>query len=302
MHIALAERSDVSLRQQALHLQRCENAGVERVACTHGVDDRHLLTRHRDLEILGIAVGTIRAARDDHKLGTVVQPMRGKCCMIMTHAEPFKILVGEFDDVRERGHALDARHMGLLVLDEPGADVGVERDDALVGLARQQRLVGVAAGIGDQADRPEMHGLAIVAELRQIGARDHAAGRVLVVEGIGRGPVDQLDERDRRRARGDRGRGIVDSGGGQRFAQHIAQHVIGKAGEEGRRHAEAAERNCSVEDRAAGVRRIGVLAERCRSRQHVDQRFATAKDHGLSPRRFFNRFNRGAARSQGPAG
>jgi hypothetical protein len=77
-----------------------------------------------------------------------------------------------------------------------------------------------------------------------------------------------------------------------RAAQHVAEHVVGKAGEETGGNAEPPEGDGGVEDRTAGIGRIGRLAERRLARQHIDQSFTTAQDHCQpSPEcLLFNRF------------
>jgi len=61
--------------------------------------------------------------------------------VIASNAEPFQVLVREFQDIGHGGHAADAAHMRLLVLDEPRADVRIERDDPALIFALHQRLV-----------------------------------------------------------------------------------------------------------------------------------------------------------------
>ncbi len=83
------------------------------------------------LTSLRVAVGAVGALGDDHQLRRPVEASSAASSSWSTvHAEPFEVLVGELDDVGLRGHALDAAVVGLLVLDETGADVGIERDDA----------------------------------------------------------------------------------------------------------------------------------------------------------------------------
>ena len=70
--------------------------------------------------------------------------------------------------------------------------------------------------------------------------------------------------------------------GGQSFAQHIAQHVTRQAREKGGWHAQTPERNGGVENRSTGIRRISRLTQSRGARQHIDQSFSAAEDHGVS--------------------
>ncbi|MNL53349.1 hypothetical protein D3C87_1765870 [compost metagenome] len=113
-----------------------------------------------------IADSTFGTAGDDNELCAVMQPVAGERILVAFQAEPGEILIREFYDIRHGGHASDTGEMSRLVLDKAGADVRIERDDALFMLAQHQRLVGRAAGFGDQADCAEMQRLAFVSDCR----------------------------------------------------------------------------------------------------------------------------------------
>ena len=131
-----------------------------------------------------------------------------------------------------------------------------------------------------------MQGFAIVADRWQVGLGDHAAGRALVIEGVGGMAIHQLDEGNGGRAGGDGTVAEIDIAAAQRLAQHIAHHVVGKACEEARVHAEAPERDGRIENGATGIGRKALFAKRGFTRKHVDKSFAAAQDHGFPPKEF----------------
>ncbi|MCY1236095.1 hypothetical protein D9M72_487350 [compost metagenome] len=91
--------------------------------------------------------------------------------------------------------------------------------------------------------------------------------------------IDELNEGKRRMQRKRRARTEIDIRRLQRFAQDIAEHVVGKAGEEAGGNAEPTERDRRIEDRPAGIGCERTLARGRVPRQHVDQRFTTTYDH-----------------------
>ncbi len=212
----------------------------------------------------------------------MVQPVTGQCVFIALQAEPGQILIREFHDIRHRRHAIDTVHVLLLVLNEARTDIGIERDDPLFMLAHQERLIGAAARLRDQADRTEMHGFALATNMRQILFRQHAACSAFIIEGIGRVAVDQLDEGDGGWAVGEGAEAVIDIAGAQRLLQDLAHHVIGDTGEESGWDAETSERDGGVENRAACIRGESRLTFGRFTRQHVDQGFATTQDHPIS--------------------
>ncbi len=205
--------------------------------------------------------------------------MAGKRVLIPFKTEPGEVLIRELDDVRHGGHAADAGHMRLLVLDETGADIGIERNDTAFMLACHQRLIGAGAGLRDKADRAEMQRLAISAQCRKLLLGNHPASGVLVVERIGRMTFHQLHEGDGGRARKGGAIAEIDIAGAQGFPQDITHHVIGKTREEGGRNAETPQRNRRVEDRSACIGGKTRLAQRRLPGQHVNQGFTTTQDH-----------------------
>lgn len=179
--------------------------------------------------------------------------------------------------------------MRLPVFDEAGADIRIEGDHPFFVLPRHQRLIGGAAGLGNEADRAEMQRLAEISERRKVLRSDHPPGRVLVEEGVTRMPVDELHE-GKRRVQRQRGAGSeIDIRGLERRAQDVSEHIVRKAGEKACGDAEPAERDGRVEDRAARIGRKGALARRRLPRQHVDQGLSAANDHVHSSPNIFNR-------------
>ena len=68
--------------------------------------------------------------------------MRGKCVEIAGRIKKHQVLVRQFDNVGHGDHAVHAGAMGGLVLDEGGANIRVERNDAIVFLATHERFIG----------------------------------------------------------------------------------------------------------------------------------------------------------------
>ncbi len=202
-----------------------------------------------------------------------------KRSFVTIQPKPREILIREFQDVRHRGHAANTSEVGGLILDEARADIGIERDHTLFVLALQQRFVGGAAGLRDQADGAEMQRFAVVTQYRQVELRDHPSCRAFIVEGVGRMSVDQFDECDRRRARGKRTITEINIAPAQCIPQDVAHHVVSKTREETCLDTQTTKRNGRVEHCTAGIGRKARFAERGFSRQHVDKRFTATQDH-----------------------
>ncbi len=83
--------------------------------------------------------------------------------------------------------------------DEGGTDVGVDHGHARPAFAGLQRLVCRGGGVVHQTDPAEEQGLHVLRQRGQVGGGQHPARRGLVIEGIGRLAVDQLDEGHRGR-------------------------------------------------------------------------------------------------------
>ena len=209
----------------------------------------------------------------------MMQPVAGKRILVTFQTEPGEVLIREFEDIRHGGHAADAGHVGLLVLDETGADIRIKRDDAAFMLAPHQGFIGAAARLRDEADRAEMQRLAIGAQCRKLGFGDHPASGILVVKSVSRMAIHQLDEGDGRRARKGGAIAEIHLAGAQGFPQDIAHHVIGKTGEKGGGDAETPQRNRRVEDRSACIGGKTRLTQRRLPGQHVNQGFTTTQDH-----------------------
>ena len=127
-----------------------------------------------------------------------------------------------------------------------------------------------------------MHGRYILRNFRQIAGGNHSPGGCLVVELVLGIAVDELDEGQRRRARGGDAQVVINPGLFKALAQRIAEHVARQAGEETGIGAKPAERDGGVEYRATGYREVDVAAVRQLPWQHVDQCFAATKDHVYS--------------------
>ena len=125
-------------------------------------------------------------------------------------------------------------------------------------------------------------------EPRQIPAGQHAAGGIVVEEGIAGMAVGELHE-------GKGGRPVpgldvaqVHLAGLETLAQHVAEEIGGQSGEEACPDAQPAQRDGRVVDRATIeglIERGAILA---RPGQEVDQGFATAENHPKASQNIFD--------------
>ncbi len=95
---------------------------------------------------------------DDDKLGAAREPILRKAFMRGAGREPVEVLFRELDDIRYGDDALDACAMRGFVLDEIGADIRIEMNDARPVFAHAERLESRTAGLDGDGEWAKMDG------------------------------------------------------------------------------------------------------------------------------------------------
>src|SRR5438034_9701966 len=145
-----------------------EEPGGESIAGADRVGDLYASAGSFAFESAGKSKRPVLAAGDDDKPGAPLQPIRGESFRAAPWRHPGEILIAHLDDVCHRHDALDPLPVTDAILDEIGADIGIEVDDSCLIFPPAERLEGRAAGFEGQRKGSEMKGDGVVGPVRPV--------------------------------------------------------------------------------------------------------------------------------------
>jgi hypothetical protein len=214
------------------------------------------------------------AVRDHHQGRTQTLPPVHHSLSRLPRVDPPRVDVAHLDQAGTRDQAFQQRAVDVTVGEERGADVRVDRDQALIGLPFQERAQRRRARLQGEREGSEMERL----DTRQGGGQvldaEQTVGAALGIEGVGLAAADRVDEGQRGQLGSSHKERGVDPVPLQVTDQGLTEGVGRDAAQEGGRHAQTAQAHRHVQRRAPGAR-----PEVLSGRRHVDQCFAAHRDH-----------------------
>ena len=172
----------------------------EGVAGTHSIGHHDRDAWGLNSVAMGDAETAVAASRHNDEVGTERQPRRGHRVRGRLGVQPGQVSTADFDDVRQRDPAFEAREVTCAIASEARPDVRVEGQDSAPVLAAHDRLERRRTGLANEGDRSKVERRDLVGEGgRRTIQTEQTVGGALAVERV-RGLTGlYVDHRKRRR-------------------------------------------------------------------------------------------------------